>query len=51
MPVHTYLQTLGVGARKLIRLGKEVPEMYVAFCFGAKLTSLGATNQIAQAKF
>ena len=39
------------GQKKLIRLGKEVLEMYIAFCFGTKLTSLGATDRIARAKF
>ena len=34
----------------LSRVGKGVPEVNVAFRFGAKLTLLGATNGITQVK-
>ena len=34
----------GVGVKKLSRVGKGVPDIYVVFRFGAKLTILGATD-------
>ena len=34
----------GVGVKKLRRVGKGVPDIYVVFRFGAKLTILEVTN-------
>ena len=54
MPENLVMTSAYAGAyllTELIRLGKEVLEMYIAFCFGTKLTSLGATDRIARAKF
>ena len=42
-PVHS----LGVGVKKVSRVGKGVPDIYVAFRFGLKLTFLGTTNEVA----
>ena len=48
--VRPSVQTLEVGVKKLSRVGKGVPDMYVAFRFGAKLIILGATNGVAGVK-
>ena len=40
----------GSREKKLIRVGKWVPDMYVAFRFGAKLTILEATNGFGRVK-
>ena len=42
--------TLGVWGKKLSRIWRGVPDVYVAFRFGAKLTILGATIGIVQVK-
>ena len=36
--------------RKVSRVGKGVPDIDVAFRFGAKLTILGATNGVCRVK-
>ena len=47
---HAPVHTLGVGVKKLSRVGKGVPKIYVAFRFGLKLTILGAANGVAGVK-
>ena len=39
-----------VVVKKLNKVGKGMLEVYLAFRFGAKLTSLGATNIFARMK-
>lgn len=44
------VQPLRVGVKKLYRVGRGIPDAYLAFRFGAKLTILGATNGVAGVK-
>ena len=39
--------TLGVGLKKLSRVGKGIPDMYIVFRFGAKIAIFRATNGVA----
>ena len=38
------------GKKKLYRVAKGIPDVYLAFSFGAKLTILVATNGVARVK-
>ena len=50
--VHLHVRTdSGSRGKKLSRVGKGFPDMYVAFCFGKKLAILGGNQHSCSSKF
>ena len=50
--IHLHVRTdSGSRGKKLSRVGKRVPDMHVAFCFGKKLAILGGNQHSCSSKF